>query len=37
LPDSRPIGHFAWSHDGTRLAITRGTVTNDIVHFTGLR
>jgi Tol biopolymer transport system component len=37
IADSRPIGHFAWSSDGTRLAIARGTVTNDIVHFTGLR
>jgi hypothetical protein len=34
--DSRPIGHFAWSRDGKRLAIARGTVTSDIVLFTGL-
>ena len=34
--DTRPIGSFAWSRDGTRLAITRITVTNDIVLFKGL-
>jgi hypothetical protein len=34
---SRPIGHFAWSRDGTRLAIARGTVTNDIALFTGVQ
>ena len=34
--DTRPIGSFAWSRDGTRLAITRVTVTNDIVLFRGL-
>ena len=34
--DTRPIGSFAWSRDGTRLAITRITVTNDIVLFRGL-
>ena len=31
--DGRPIRSFAWSRDGQRLAITRSTVTNDIVLF----
>ena len=35
--DSRPIGSFAWSRDGQRLAITRATVTHDIVLFRGLK
>ena len=35
--DDRTITDFAWSRDGTRLAITRNTVTNDIVLFKGLR
>ena len=35
--DSRPIGSFAWSRDGKRLAITRSTITNDIVLFSGLK
>jgi hypothetical protein len=35
--DSRPIEHFAWLRDGTRLAIARRTVTDDIVLFTGLQ
>jgi serine/threonine protein kinase len=34
--DGRPIGSFAWSRDGRRLAITRSTITNDIVLFEGL-
>jgi Tol biopolymer transport system component len=34
--DARPIGSFRWSRDGKRLAITRSTVTNDIVLFKGL-
>ena len=34
--DRRPIRAFAWSRDGQRLAITRSTVTNDIVLFEGL-
>ena len=34
--DGRPIGSFAWSRDGSRLAITRSTVTNDIVSLQGL-
>ena len=34
--DGRPIRSFAWSRDGQRLAITRSTVTNDIVLFDGL-
>jgi TolB protein len=35
--DGRPIGFFAWSSDGKRLAITRSTETNDIVLFRGLK
>ncbi|HKH70685.1 MAG TPA: protein kinase [Vicinamibacterales bacterium] len=31
--DGRSIRSFAWSRDGQRLAITRSTVTNDIVLF----
>jgi Tol biopolymer transport system component len=31
------IADFAWSHDGTRLAITRRATTTDIVLFTGLK
>ena len=31
------IVSFAWSTDGTRLAILRATTTNDIVLFRGLR
>jgi Tol biopolymer transport system component len=34
--DGRPIRSFAWSRDGQRLAITRSTVSNDIVLFDGL-
>ena len=34
--DTRPIGYFAWSRDGKRLALSRSTVTNDIVLFKGL-
>ena len=34
--DGRPIRSFAWSRDGQRLALTRSTVTNDIVLFEGL-
>jgi serine/threonine protein kinase len=34
--DGRSIRAFAWSRDGQRLAITRSTVTNDIVLFDGL-
>ena len=34
--DGRPIRSFAWSRDGQRLAITRSTVTSDIVLFEGL-
>jgi len=33
----RTVADFAWSRDGTRLAIARATVTNDIVLFKGLR
>ena len=35
--DDRGIIDFAWSRDGKRLAISRATVTNDIVLFKGLR
>ena len=35
--DGRSIFDFAWSHDGTRLAISRSTTTNDIVLFKGLK
>jgi Tol biopolymer transport system component len=35
--DGRTIADFAWSRDGKRLAISRGTVSNDIVLFKGLR
>ena len=31
------IGSFAWSRDGKRLALTRSTVTHDIVLFGGLK
>ena len=31
------ITDFAWSRDGQRLAISRATITNDIVLFKGLR
>ena len=34
--DGRTIRSFAWSRDGQRLAITRSTVTNDIVLFESL-
>ena len=33
----REIGDFAWSRDGKRLAISRVSVTNDIVLFKGLK
>ena len=35
--DRRPIGFFAWSRDGKRLAITRSTETNDIILLKGLK
>lgn len=35
--DERIIRDFAWSRDGKRLAISRATVTNDIVLIKGLR
>jgi len=35
--DNRPIRSFAWSKDGTRLAIARSSVTNDIVLFRGVK
>jgi hypothetical protein len=33
----RVINDFAWSPDGTRLAITRGTALADIVQIKGIR
>jgi hypothetical protein len=33
----RAIESFAWSADGTRLAVLRTTTTNDIVLLKGLR
>jgi Tol biopolymer transport system component len=33
----RMVAGFAWSHDGTRLAVLRATVTNDIVLVSGLQ
>jgi serine/threonine protein kinase len=33
----RTISDFAWSRDGTHLALARATVTNDIVLFRGLK
>jgi eukaryotic-like serine/threonine-protein kinase len=35
--DRRAIGHYAFSHDGQRLAISRATFSSDIVLFRGLR
>jgi Tol biopolymer transport system component len=35
--DDRAIADFAWSHDGKRLAISRVSVSNDIVLFRGLK
>jgi Tol biopolymer transport system component len=35
--DRRPIGFFAWSRDGKRLAITRSTESNDIILLKGLQ
>jgi Tol biopolymer transport system component len=35
--DGRSIMDFAWSRDGTRLAVSRVTVNNDIVLIRGLR
>ena len=35
--DGRTIEEFAWSRDGKRLAISRSSVTNDIVLFRGLK
>jgi Tol biopolymer transport system component len=33
----RTISDFAWTRDGTRLALARATITNDIVLFKGLK
>jgi Tol biopolymer transport system component len=35
--DGRVIGHFAWSPDGQRLAVSRATFSSDIVLFRGLK
>jgi len=35
--DGRTIGDYAWSHDGKRVAISRVSVSNDIVLFRGLK
>ena len=35
--DGRTILDFAWSRDGARLAIVRGTTSTDIILFRGLR
>ena len=35
--DGRQIPDFAWSQDGSRLAIVRATSTTDIVLFKGIR
>jgi hypothetical protein len=35
--DGRLLGHYAWSHDGQRLAISRATFSSDIVLFRGLK
>jgi Tol biopolymer transport system component len=35
--DGRTIGHYAWSQDGQRLAISRATFSSDIVLFRGLK
>jgi hypothetical protein len=34
--DGRAILDFAWSRDGTRLAVARAKTTTDIVLFRGL-
>jgi hypothetical protein len=35
--DGRSTLDFAWSHDGERRAIARGTYATDIMLFRGLR
>lgn len=35
--DGLRIGDFAWSRDGRRLAVSRVSISNDIVLFRGLR
>lgn len=35
--DGRQIPDFAWSHDGTRLAVVRAETSTDIVLYRGLR
>ena len=34
--DGKTIGHYAWSRDGRRLALSRATQSSDIVLFRGL-
>ena len=33
--DDKFIVDFAWSYDGTQLAIARATIVNDVVVFSG--
>jgi eukaryotic-like serine/threonine-protein kinase len=35
--DGQSIGHYAWSRDGRRLAVSRAMFSSDIVLFKGLR
>jgi Tol biopolymer transport system component len=35
--DGKTIGHYAWSRDGKRLAMSRATQSSDIVLFRGLK
>jgi len=35
--DGQSVGHYAWSRDGQRLAVSRATFSSDIVLFKGLR
>jgi len=35
--DGRLIGHYAWSRDGQRLAVSRASLSSDIVLFRGLK
>jgi Tol biopolymer transport system component len=35
--DGQGIGHFAWSQDGQRLAVSRATFSSDIVLFKGFK
>jgi hypothetical protein len=35
--DDKTIGHYAWSRDGQRLAVSRASRSSDIVLFRGLQ